>query len=268
MPLLLALLVSTVHAEGEEKPPVDKPAEFNYVLGLRVNNGPDYMGSSTRSTGVRPVMALYFGRFRLSNSGASAVMGFGREQESSGASIDLVDRKRLSLGGSLRIDSGRSSSDSPRLAGLPDVKRTLRAQLSARYHLAEGLDLGLTWNTDLLGEGGGAIASLGIAKRLYKDGGTEWTAGGGVSWGNATNQRAYFGVTPAAALTSGYRIYEPGSGLRDAYVGTGWTRAINHHWIAFGALSYSQLQGPSADSPLVQQRGALIGSIGLAYRSR
>jgi outer membrane scaffolding protein for murein synthesis (MipA/OmpV family) len=195
-------------------------------------------------------------------------MGFGREVQGSGASTDLLSRDRLKVSFSLRLDGGRSSNDSPRLAGLPDVRKTLRGQLSTRYSLADDLSLGLSWSADLLGHGGGSVAGLGLGYRLYRDARTEWTTGGGLGWGSRRYQQAYFGVAPDVAQQTIYAPYQPGSGLRDAYLGLGWTYAITHHWIAFSAAGISRLQGPSADSPLVERRSAASIAFGLAYRSR
>lgn len=276
--LLALLTASAAYAADKEPPsktasPDDADASlsgqgFGYVLGLRAAYQPEFMGARDYKTSGRPIVALHWGKWRLSSSGAGAVMGFGREMQGSGAATDLLSRDRLKLSLSLRFDGGRSSGDSPRLSGLPDVRKTLRGQLSARYSLADDLSLGASWSSDLLGRGGGSVASLGLSYRLYRDAQTEWSTGGGMSWGSQRYQRAYFGVAPEVAPQTLYRAYQPGSGLRDAYVGLGWTYAITHHWIAFSSLSASQLQGPSADSPLVQRRNAALFAAGIAYRSR
>ena len=241
---------------------------FGYVIGLRTAYQPEFMGAHDYKASARPVIALQWGRWRLSSSGASAVMGFGREIQGSGAATDLLSRDRIRVSFSLRIDGGRSSGDSPRLAGLPDVRKTLRGQLSTRYSLSDAAQLGLTWSSDLLGHGGGSVAGLGLGYRLYHDGQTEWTTGGGVGWGNRRYQQSYFGVAPEVAPHTPYAAYQPGSGLRDAYVGLGWTYAITHHWIAYSSLSASRLVGASGDSPLVERRNAAQFAFGLAYRSR
>lgn len=241
---------------------------FSYVLGLRAAYQPEFMGARDYKASARPIISLQWGKFRLSSSGASAVMGFGREVQGSGASTDLLSRDRIKVSLSLRFDSGRDSGDSPRLAGLPDVRKTLRAQLSTRYNLTDDLNVGMTWSADLLGRGGGSVAGLGMGYRLYRDGRSEWTTGGGVGWGSKRYQQAYFGVAPEVAPQTIYSAYEPGSGLRDAFLGVGWTYAITHHWIAFSSASVGRLLGPSADSPLVERRSAGQVAFGLAYRSR
>ncbi|MDM4765298.1 MipA/OmpV family protein [Pelomonas sp. SE-A7] len=285
MPLLLrslclaALSLLAIHAaqaadqaakdQSHEDAGNGKSSEgFNYVLGLRAAYQPEFMGARDYKSSARPIISLQWGKFRLSSSGASAVMGFGREVQGSGASTDLLSLDRIKLSLSLRFDGGRNSNDSPRLAGLPDVRRTLRAQLSSRYSLSDDLSLGATWSSDLLGRGGGSVAGLGLGYRLYRDGKTEWTTGGGIGWGSQRYQQAYFGVAPEVAPRTLYSAYQPGSGLRDAFVGLGWTYAITHHWIAFSSASVGRLIGPSADSPLVERRSAGQIAFGLAYRSR
>lgn len=274
LPLLTLFASTTVLAAA---PPAQTPDEpdarasedkFGWVLGLRATYQPDYMGARESGAGLKPVVALQWGRWRLSSSGASAVMGFGRDIQGSGASTDLISKDRLRLSLSLRFDSGRKSSDSPRLEGLPDIRRTLRAQLTARYSLSKDSQLGLSWSADTLGRGGGSVLGLGLGHRLYHDGQLEYTAGGGLSWANGTYQRSNFGVAPEIAPNTHYRAYVPGSGLRDAYVGTGFTYAVTHHWIAYGSASLSRLLGPSADSPFVERRTAPQFAVGLAYRNK
>lgn len=256
-------------AKSAQEPDATASAQgFHYVLGLRAAYQPEFMGARDYRTSTRPLISLQWGKWRLSSSGASAVMGFGRDVQGSGASTDLLSRDRVKVSLSLRFDSGRNSSDSPRLSGLPDVRRTLRSQLSTRYNLSENLNVGASWSADLLGRGGGSVVGLGLGYRLYRDAKTEWTTGGGVGWGSRRYQQSYFGVAPEVAPRTLYSAYQPGSGLRDAYLGMGLTYAITHHWIAFSSASIGRLQGPSADSPLVERRSAGQVAIGLAYRSR
>ncbi|MDI4633237.1 MipA/OmpV family protein [Pelomonas sp. V22] len=274
---LLCVLLPAA-AETQEEPAKAKTADepeanasaqgFHYVLGLRAAYQPEFMGAREYKTSARPLISLQWGKWRLSSSGASAVMGFGRDVQGSGASTDLLSRDRVKVSLSLRFDSGRQSSDSPRLSGLPDVRRTLRSQLSTRYSLSDELSLGASWSTDLLGRGGGSVVGLGLGYRLYRDTKTEWTTGAGVGWGSRRYQQSYFGVAPEVASRTLYAAYQPGSGLRDAYLGMGLTYAITHHWIAFSSASIGRLQGPSADSPLVERRSAGQVAVGLAYRSR
>ncbi|RZL31661.1 MAG: hypothetical protein EOP35_21570 [Rubrivivax sp.] len=71
----------------------------------------------------------------------------------------------------------------------------------------------------------------------------------------------------SAAAASGKPVYEPGGGLRDAYVGIGFRHAIDGHWFVFGSASSSRLLGPVADSPLVERPSNRSMAIGVAWRN-
>ena len=49
------------------------------LLGASVASRPEYDGASTRQTKLRPLWAFQWGRWRISTSGGSAILGFGRD---------------------------------------------------------------------------------------------------------------------------------------------------------------------------------------------
>ena len=258
-------------AQAQQPEPQTEPEAppLRYLLGASVTNGPEYDGARSRDTRLRPLWAARLGRWRISTSGGSALLGFGQEHTGAGAgaSTTLIDRKRLRLGVSLRIDSGRRSGDASTTRGLPDVKRTLRGRLYASYSLNPDWVLGASLSQDLLGRQGGLTASLDLGWRIYRSPTLEWTSGIGLSAGNATNLRSYFGIPESAAATVGKPAYEPGAGLKSLHAGMGFTRPLSKHWFVFGSAGVSQLLGPVADSPLVEKRSGSAASLGLAWRN-
>ncbi|RTL17932.1 MAG: MipA/OmpV family protein [Burkholderiales bacterium] len=266
--LALCLAVSgvslSVLAEQTEPQPESPPAR--YLLGLSVANRPDYDGSDVRKTQARPLWALQLGRWRFSTSGASALLGFGRDGGGAGASTQLIDNDRWRLGVALGIDGGRQSDDAGSTRGLPNVQRTLRARLHASGSLMPDLNLSASLSQDLLGHRGGLIASADVGWRIYRSATLEWTSGIGVSAADAQNLRSYFGVPASAVAASGKPAYEPGAGLRDLHVGTGFTRPLSAQWFVFGSAGVSRLLGPAAGSPLVLKRDDVSLSVGVAWR--
>lgn len=240
--------------------------EMRYLLGAAVAVRPEYDGASRFSVSLKPVWAVKFGRIRIASGGGGALLGFGRGGAGPGASTELIERDKWRLGLSLRVDSGRDSGDAETTRGLPDVKRTLRARIYAIYSLAPDWNLGAALSQDALGRGGGMTASLDLGWRFHRTASTEWTAGMGLAGGNAQNLRAYFGV-PASAATPERPTYQPGAGLRDAYLSVGARHALDKHWFVFGSAAMSRLLGPAADSPLVQRPCYPSAVIGLAWRN-
>lgn len=241
---------------------------WGWVVGASLNDGPTYSGSSTHALRVRPLWGLQYGHLRLSTSGAGAVMGFGGDGAAagSGASLQMVDSGRWKVGASLRLDGGRSASDDPSLAGLPEIRRTLRGRLQFERRVGARWSAGLGVSQDLLGRGGGATASAGIGRgfRLRPD--TEGSIGLGTRWGSRSYMAAHYGVPAQAAVPGGRRAFSPGSGLIDVSVGGSVTTALTPHWIAFAGAGGGRLVGDAADSPLTRRATSWHLSAGLAYR--
>ena len=240
--------------------------EFKYALGLQLQNQPEAPGAEIRDTRIKPVWALRWGRLHLSTGGGSMLMGFGSTVYGPGASADLLKSDKLRVGISLRFDGGRNSSDAHATQGLPDVRRTLRGRLYAGYAIAEDLQWSASLSQDLLGRGGGLILATDISKRLLRDEDSELSVGTGLSAGNGTQMRSYFGVRPEDVQASGLPAYEPGAGLRDVWLGISYTRLLNRHWITQASAGASRLMGPAADSPLAVRPAAASFAISLAYR--
>lgn len=262
-PLLLPALAL---AQEREQEPEDQPAR--YLLGVSMSGRPEYDGASRRVTKLRPLWAMQLGRWRLSTSGGSALLGFGREGAGPGASTQLLERGHWRVGVALRMDSGRSSADAATTRGLPDVRRTLRARFSANYSFTSDLNLNGALSQDLLGRRGGLTGGLDLGWRFYRSPSLEWAGGVGVSGGNALNLRSYFGVPESAVAASGKPAYAPGAGLREMHAGVGFTQQLNKHWFVFGSAGLSRLMGPVADSPLIERRDGASAALGVAWRNQ
>lgn len=244
----------------------DIVANSRYVIGAAVHNNPEYTGSDRRSTSLEPVLAFEYGRFRVSASGASAILGFGQDARGPGATAALIDRSDLKLGFGLRLDSGRKTAGSPDLAGLEDIKRSVRGRVYASYAINSRWSVGGNVSQDLLGRRGGALASTDLGYSLPLGPRTVMTFGGGANWADAQRMRSYYGVSNAASLRSGLPAYRPDAGLLDLHAGTGITTAFTQRWIGFASFSGSRLQSDAAASPLTRNRSAVSASVGLAYR--
>jgi MipA family protein len=261
----LALAAGQLHAETAKMVPADEGPR--YVLGLGVGHGAESPGARRHETSLSPMLALRWGRWRISNGGASSLLGFGSEVYGPGASTELFRGERARLGLSLRIDSGRSSKDADSTRGLPDVRRTLRGRMFASYALTSDWQLSSALSQDLLGHDGGLTGDVDLNWRLRESRRSELTFGIGLSAASARHMRSYFGVRPEGSAASGLRPYEPGSGLRDVHLGVGYRRSIHHHWIVFASIGGSRLLGPAADSPMSVKPSSANFGIGLAYRN-
>jgi outer membrane scaffolding protein for murein synthesis (MipA/OmpV family) len=237
------------------------------LLGLALVSSADYAGSSRTTVKLRELFSLQYGRVRISSSHAGGLLDVGGTGPvGSGISTQLAATDRWRLGLSARVDSGRKSADSPALAGLPDVDRTVRARLGASYRISDHWSFGLSLSQDILGKGGGATASadIGYGDRLTAS--TTWSVGVGVSAANALNMRSYFGIDATTAAQTGRAPYEPSAGLRDVHTGLGTATRVSRHWVGFATVGAVRLLGGAADSPLTFRRTQTAAAVGLAYR--
>jgi outer membrane scaffolding protein for murein synthesis (MipA/OmpV family) len=242
------------------------------VVGLSLNEVPTYAGSDRHGLRLRPLWSVQFGRFQVGTSGARSISNLGlgstNVASGSGASVDVVDTGPWRVGVSLRIDGGRSASDDPKLAGLPEIRSTLRGRVYANRALAPGWSVGLGLSQDLLGRQGGALfnTGLGYGGRLGSIG--QWSASAGLTWGDATYLRTHHGIDPASARATGRAAYQPGAGMVSRSLGTSLQVPLGPNWVVLAGAGVGQLIGPAAASPLTERRGSWQLSVGLAWRDR
>ncbi len=270
--LMLFPLVSCAAAAAEHSPPPDEAAllnEVRYVIGLSATNAPIYWGQDTRATGVRPFVALRWGKLRISNSGAGGLIG---EANAGGATTDLMELDGWRLRAGLRLDRGRRIQDDPRgrLNDLPRIRGTLRGRLELSQSLPNDAAWTLAVSPDLLGRQGGTVLQTGLYKQLstpewLKPMGGQWSASADVAMGDRQYMQSYFGVPVGAQR---FAPYSPGAGLRNVGVNLGWQRAFGNEqqWILFSGVGAQQLLGPAADAPFVQHKSTWTVNLGLAYR--
>jgi MipA family protein len=237
---------------------------LRYVVGLHLQASPAYPGASSTRWRLLPQYAVRLGRWRLSTSGMDALLGAAADA-GSGASTDLFRGDRWAAGLGLRYDSGRKSSVDPQLAGLADIERTIRARLATRYALAPGWAANASISADLLGRGGGLAMTggIGYGGRLLEN--TTYTAGVGVTAGDARYLQARFGV-PAAGATASRPAYTLGAGPQDAYAGIHLATALSSRWVMLTDMGVSTVLGDAARSPLTERRTGVRFAVGLVWR--
>lgn len=266
--LLLPLAAAAQTTDVAVPPTEPAPAGLRYALGLAGIDAPTYAGAAGREQKLRPLWSVRYGRFRLSGARSSGLLGAPSTERHSGASADLLDTGRLSLGLGLRFDNGRSAGDDPALAGLPDIRRTLRARLSAGWRLGNGWSTSLAYSGDILGREGGGQLGWGVGYGWTPWAGARASVGIGAGWADRRFMQTHYGIAPDVALRTGRTAYVPGAGLLDISTGAVLQVPLGGQWVVNSALSASRLQGQAADSPLTRKPFGATASVALAWRSR
>ena len=182
----------------------------------------------------------------------------GDEPFASGAPDDSFDIRLISTGGFAagpvaKIASGRR--DSKVGAPVGDVPTTIEAGAFVQQRLGESFRLrgevrkGIGGHDGLVGTIGGDY--------MTRDGDNfVFSVGPRLVFSNSRYQRAYWGVTPEAALASGLPVYRPGGGLHAIALVSGVDYALGGGWGLFGFARYERLVGDAKKSPIVRELGS------------
>lgn len=222
------------------------------VAGAVLLAGREYQGSDEARVRLLPSID-----YQWSNGiFAGVINGFG---------YNASTQPDLAYGVRLTADFGRDERRSVALRGLGDIEtrpefgaffnysptRSVVLSSSLRYgsgNEREGLllDLGAGWST-----------SLSPALQL--------STSVAMTWANASYLQDYFGVDAAQSLSSGYRIYRPGSGLRDVRFGATLRYRLTPAWGLTASLAHSELLSDAKNSPVVREQGTTSALFTVGY---
>ena len=235
------------------------------VIGMVSTFGPEYAGAARSTLGWEPGFAVRWGRLSFASRSAFAVRS-SEPGTGGGLRLELARSDRWRAGLGLRQDGGRDASSSPSLAGMGDIRRTLRARLSASTQVGPGWRVGAAWMVDLLGRGNGQLGDINFGRDFGLTPRTGVNASAALGLGNRRYMQKWYGVTPAQAASSGYAPYKPRVGLREIAVSLGGRTQIDAHWAVFYGIGASRLLGGAADSPLSFEPQSWNARAGLVYR--
>ena len=177
----------------------------------------------------------------------------------------LLHSGNFAFGPAVGFIGKRSAADVG--AGLPKVGLTIEAGAFAQVALTPAFRFRVEGRKGLTGHKGwaGEVSADYVARQ-----GDDWlfSIGPRVTLGDATYMRAYFGVTPAAAPTSGLPAYDPGGGVQSVGLTAGYHRMLGKRWGIAVYGRYDRLVGDAADSPVTRQLGSRSqpsGGIALSY---
>ncbi|WP_439568787.1 MipA/OmpV family protein [Sphingopyxis sp.] len=243
---IVALAALPVHAQETG----DKPEKrTRIIIGPQLS--PSWPGSKDLSVGPY---------FDLSREREGTEFTFEAADESFGA--PLIQSGNLAFGPALGFIGKRTAADIG--ADLPKVGFTIEAGGFAQVSLTPAIRVRVEGRKGLSGHKGwvGEVSADYVARD-----GDDWlfSVGPRVTLGDAKYSNAYFGVTPAAALTSGLPAYDPGGGIQSVGLTAGYHRMLGRNWGFAVYGRYDRLIGDAADSPVTRNLGSRSQpSVGLA----
>ena len=228
--------------------------DFRVRVGLGAQLQPEFIGAD--DTEIGPLWDLDFAR---------GDNQFDFEAPDDGFSIPVISTEGFSFGPVASIAPKRSNKDVGRPVG--KVPTTFELGAFAEFMATESIRLRADARRGLGGHDG-FVGAVG-ADHIWRDGDRYVVSiGPRARFSDARYQRAYFGVTPAAALASGLPAYRPDGGLHAIGATTGMSYQLNDRWGLFGFGSYDRLVGDAGRSPIVRQLGSrnqLSAGAGVSY---
>jgi outer membrane protein len=248
--LLAAAIAPATPALAQEEGKED----LRVRVGLGAQVKPAYPGASDRD--LRPLFDFDLAR---------GIEEFRIETPDDRFGIRLISAGRFSAGPAASFQDRRRESDVGAPVGKVDA--TIEVGGYADYLVNDSLRLRAELVRGVNGHEG-LVGSLGV-DHFWRDGDRyAVTLGPRVLFSDDRYQRAYFGVSPAAALATGLPTYRPGGGIHAVALAGGVQTQFGPSWGLFGYARGERLVGDASKSPLVRrygERNQFSAGVGLSY---
>jgi outer membrane protein len=229
------------------------------VIGGAARVAPVYEGSKTTKVSPFPyidIHGLFHDRVFISD-----IRGLG---------INIVDAGAFRAGVAFNDRGGRTSSDSPRLRGLPDIGSAASVAGFMTYSVKP---FAFEFKVQReLGSRAGTEAEVGASFAMAPNPRWHLSVGAQLNWHDSKFNQKYFGVTAAeaaqaTAVGNSMTAYEPGSGLGTVGMTATSVYAMTEHWGFVTRLGLRDLIGsPAKDSPLTERTFGVDFAIGAIYK--
>jgi len=216
--------------------------EWRVTLGVAAITQPPYYGAPVYKEQVGPVIDLRYRDLAFASVGE-------------GLGVNLLHGTNYRAGIAVGYDLGRhESDDSHRLRGLDDIKPAPVLKLFGSYVISKEFPLVLRGDVrQFVGGGDGVVGDFevfmplpGSSERFFM------MAGPSITFADRLYMQKEFGISRAAALTSGLPAYAAGGG--DDLVGLGFsgTWFITDQWLFNANAAVNRLLGAARDSPITE----------------
>ena len=251
--LLAAVVAPATQAQAQEQEPAtDRTIRVRPGIGAQIRS--EYPGADTKE------WAPYL---KFSIARGDRPFGFSAPDDAFG--IALLSMGPLRAGPAVNLQGGRKDSEVG--APLGEVKRTIEVGGFAEANVLDQFRLRVDLRRGVNGHEG-LVGSLG-ADQIWRDGDRyTFSIGPRLLYSDSNYQRAYFGVSPEAALASGLPAFSPDGGFHAVAAAAGLQYALAGPLGLFGYARVERLIGDAAKSPVVQELGSrnqIAAGLGLNY---
>lgn len=237
----------TSYGYGEQAPARAGWFSGNWYLkvGGAVLHRPKFEGASGRSFAFQPMIS--FGRA----GGKSARFS----SRNDAISIGVLDNGTVRAGVAGKFIFGRDGDTDSRLANVSDVRFGGELGGFAEIYPSDNLRMRAEVRHGIRSHDG-IVVDLSADAFVNVTPTIQISAGPRLSWASENYFDAYYGITAAESVASGYGAYSPGSGFRSAGVGGAVTWKATDRIDTSVFAEYARLLGPAADSTIVRQGGS------------
>lgn len=236
------IVMNVANAKAADEPDTtSSPSKWSIVIGGGGAYAPDYEGSDDYEFQPFPFASVVYDDFIFI--------------EGTSLGVNLLNYEGLTAGPIVRYGGGRDEDDNNALDGLGDIDDSIEVGGFVGYELGIW-SAAMTVTQDVAGghEGMLAAMSTGVTVPLSESisSGIDVSA----TWADSNYMDAFFGVSGAQALKSGYRRHEAEAGFKDIGIGVGLNYMVTETITVSGRAEYKKLLGDAADSPIVKDEGS------------
>lgn len=258
---------------GAQAIPKKDESPWSVSVGLFAISTPEYEGGKRRVNGVLPDFDI---SYKTKDWGK-----FGVGSKSRGVSWTILDEEAYSFGIMLGGDTGRSEKDgtvfrpgSKRLRGLGEIKSA--GEVGVFGHVVLGVPLSLqvtrglgdekqdSKNFSFKGHRGTRI-EFGSEIPFKLSDSLTLSVSPSISWADKSYTQRYFGVTAAQSARSGFKAFNAEGGIKSVNIGAGLNYQIDKNWSANAGVTFHQLRGSAAKSPITEQKRQASALLGVNY---
>lgn len=259
--VLLALFTSTLSIASEASDPLqlnpespwyalDSAPGWQFELGFGVEIEPTYAGSdNSESAAGASARALY-----RTQSGNRIYFGLGE--------IGMIYSisANTQFQGFIEYEEGRDRSDDPILKNLNSIDSTIEGQFTLAHRFGNSA-IFATLQPDLAGDANKGLVWFVGASHDWLMANEKWRFGTrlDISGADSEYMRTEFGITSDEELRSGFRTFQPDSGLKSLTLGLSTEYFLSNSLSILGSMEIESYLSDAADSPLILDLGNKTG---------